>query len=379
LLKQPDLLLLDEPTNHLDAETIDWLENHLKEYPGTVIISTHDRYFLDNITGWILELEQSEGIPFEGNYSQWLAAKLERIALTEKQKSHKRVSIEKELKWIRMNSNDRKELSRERLSQYEQLVAKELTELPPDNVSIRIAPAPKLGEVVVQCHDVKKGFGENVLMENLDFSLPRSAVVGIVGPNGAGKTTLFNMILGSEKPDEGKVVVGETVKIACVEQFRDVLDAEKTVHDEISEGKDEVEFGAQKIPSRAYCSKFGFKGSDQQKLVGVLSGGERNRLHLAKVLKYGGNVILLDEPTNDLDVNTLRMLEDAIHEFSGCLMVISHDRFFLNRVCTHLLVYEGEAKISFFHGNWEEYEAMQKKQGKTTLENRRVKHRRFRM
>ncbi len=380
LLEQPDLLLLDEPTNHLDAETISWLESYLRDYKGTVIISTHDRYFLDNITGWILELEDGEGTPFEGNYSSWLSQKLEFLASTEKKESSKRKSIEKELKWIKMNTNDHQEINRERLVSYEQLVAKETSEQTDDATVISIAPAAPLGEKVLKLENLTKGFDKISLIENLTLDLPRGAITGIIGPNGAGKTTLFNMITGSEKPDSGELELGESVEIACVEQFRDILDGEKTIHDELSEGNSDIDFGTLSIPSRAYCSKFGFRGSDQQKLVKNLSGGERNRLHLAKILKSGANLILLDEPTNDLDVNTLRMLEDAINGFSGCIMVISHDRFFLNRVCTHLLVFEGDSEVVFFNGNWEAYEAYLKKTGKKgSAENRRAKYRKFKL
>ena len=380
LLEKPDLLLLDEPTNHLDAETIDWLENHLKEYPGSVIVSTHDRYFLDNITKWILELDEGLGLPFEGNYSSWLAQKIERLAREEKKESSRRRSLERELKWIRMSARDHGDISRARLHEYEKLVAREKAENETDPTVIRIAPGPELGQQVIRFDGVAKGYGRGPLFENLSFDVPKGAVVGIVGPNGTGKTTLFKLIAGTEKPDAGSVTVGPSVKFAWVEQFRDSLDGEKNVHDEISEGKSDIPFGARTIPSRAYCGRFGFKGTDQQKLVKHLSGGERNRLHLAKVLKSGGNVIMLDEPTNDLDVNTLRMLEDAINDFSGCVLVISHDRFFLNRVCTHLLVFEGDAKVTFFTGNWEAFEAARARAGgPSPFENRRAKYRKFKL
>jgi len=378
LLEQPDLLLLDEPTNHLDAETIDWLENHLRNYPGTVIISTHDRYFLDNITKWILELDQGRGIPFEGNYTSWLQQKLQILAQQEKKESHKRKSLEREFKWIKMSTADRHSLSRERISQYEQLVAKEKASMQQDGTVIQIAPAMPLGDQVIEAHSVDKGFDGGKLMDGLSFNLPKGAVVGIIGPNGTGKTTLFRMIAGLEKPDKGKIVVGSTVRMAWVDQHRDTLDGEKTVFDEISENQTDIIFGKQKIPARAYCGRFGFKGSDQQKIVKNLSGGERNRVHLAKILKSGGNLILLDEPTNDLDVGTLRLLEDAISEFSGCIMVISHDRFFLNRICTNLLVFEGDAHVQWFEGNYEEYESMRlKKMGSAAMENRRSRYKRF--
>ena len=378
LLEQPDLLLLDEPTNHLDAQTVAWLENYLKDYPGTVIISTHDRYFLDNITKWILELEDGHGIPFEGNYSSWLAQKLQILAASEKKESARRRSLERELKWIRMNTGDRHELQRERLAHFEDLVAREKSADRGDETVIQIAPAEHLGDLVVEFKGVGKAYDGNKLMENVSFSLPKGAVVGIIGPNGAGKTTMFRMIGGVEKPDNGEVVVGPTVKAAWVDQHREILSGDKTVFDEISDGLDDVQFGKMKIPSRAYCGRFGFKGSDQQKKVGELSGGERNRVHLAKIVKSGGNLLMLDEPTNDLDVGTLRLLEDAISDFAGCALVISHDRFFLNRICTHLLVFEGNSKVSWFEGNFEDYESMYlKKLGSAANDNRRAKFRRF--
>ncbi|KAF1081710.1 MAG: Energy-dependent translational throttle protein EttA [Candidatus Rifleibacterium amylolyticum] len=378
LLEQPDLLLLDEPTNHLDAQTVAWLENYLKDYPGTVIISTHDRYFLDNITKWILELEDGYGIPFEGNYSSWLAQKLEILAASEKKESARRRSLERELKWIRMNTGDRRELHRDRIAHFENLVSRESSSERGDETVIQIAPAEHLGDLVVDFKGVSKGYDGSKLLDDTSFSLPRGAVVGIIGPNGAGKTTMFRMIAGNEKPDNGEIVVGPTVKLAWVDQHRDTLNSENTVFDEISEGRDEVQFGKSKIPSRAYCGRFGFKGSDQQKKVGELSGGERNRLHLAKIVKSGGNLLMLDEPTNDLDVGTLRLLEDAISDFAGCALVISHDRFFLNRICTHLLVFEGNAKVSWFEGNFEDYESMYlKKLGAAANEGRRARFRRF--
>ncbi|NLI76309.1 MAG: energy-dependent translational throttle protein EttA [Candidatus Riflebacteria bacterium] len=377
-LEQPDLLLLDEPTNHLDAETIDWLENYLKNYPGTVLISTHDRYFLDNITKWILELDQGHGVPFEGNYTSWLGQKLERLAQQEKKESARRRSLERELKWIRMSAKDRHDLSAARIKEYEQLVARESAESNPEANVIQIAPATPLGDKVVEAKNLTKGFDGNVLIKDLTFNLPKGAVVGIIGPNGTGKTTLFKMIAGKEKPDGGEIAVGPTVQMAWVDQHRDVLTDEKTVFDEISDGKADIPFGKQKIPARAYCGRFGFRGTDQQKLVRDLSGGERNRVHLAKILKSGANLILLDEPTNDLDVGTLRLLEDAIQDFSGCIMVISHDRFFLNRVCTHLLVFEGESHVQWFEGNYEEYERIRlKKLGQAAYENRRARYRKF--
>ena len=378
LLEQPDLLLLDEPTNHLDAQTVAWLENYLKDYPGTVIISTHDRYFLDNITKWILELDEGRGIPFEGNYSSWLAQKLEILAKAEKRESAKRRSLERELKWIRMNSGDRRELHKDRIAKFEDLVARGMPGERGDETVIQIAPAEHLGDQVVEFEGVGKAYGQNKLLEDVQFKLPRGAVVGIIGPNGAGKTTMFRMIAGVENPDSGTVTVGPTVKMAWVDQHREVLEGDKTVFDEISDGLDEVQFGKIRIPSRAYCGRFGFKGSDQQKKVGNLSGGERNRVHLAKIVKSGGNLLMLDEPTNDLDVGTLRLLEDAIDEFAGCALVISHDRFFLNRICTHLLVFEGNAKVSWFEGNFEDYEnSCLKKMGTAANEGRRAKFRKF--
>ncbi|OQA05889.1 MAG: putative ABC transporter ATP-binding protein YjjK [bacterium ADurb.Bin374] len=380
LLEQPDLLLLDEPTNHLDAETIDWLENHLKNYPGTVIISTHDRYFLDNITKWILELEDGHGIPFEGNYTSWLQQKLEILAQQEKKESVRRRSLDRELKWIKMSSSDRHELSRERIMQYEQLVVRESAASQPESNVIQIAPAVPLGDKVIEVSSLTKGFENQPLIKDLSFKLPKGGIVGIVGPNGTGKTTLFRMLTGVEKPDSGTIDIGSTVKMVWVDQHRDSLNGENTVFDEISEGQADIAFGKLKIPARAYCGRFGFRGSDQQKFVKDLSGGERNRVHLAKILKSGGNVILLDEPTNDLDVNTLRLLEDAISDFSGCILVISHDRFFLNRICTHLMVFEGESHVEWFEGNYEEYEAMrQRKLGAAALENRRARYRRFKL
>jgi ATP-binding cassette ChvD family protein len=375
LLEKPDLLLLDEPTNHLDAQTVAWLENYLKDYPGTVIISTHDRYFLDNITKWILELDKGEGIPFEGNYTSWLAQKLEILAADEKKNSSRRKSIERELKWIKMNTGDRRELHRNRIEKYEEIVARNPSEK--DETVIQIAPAEHLGEQVVEFKNVSKAYGDNLILDDVSFILPRGAVVGIIGPNGAGKTTMFRMIGGQEKPDSGEVIVGPTVKLSWIDQHRTILDGEKTVFDEISEGLDEIQFGHNSINSRAYCGRFGFKGSDQQKKVGVLSGGERNRVHLAKIVKSGGNLLMLDEPTNDLDVSTLRLLEDAISNFSGCALVISHDRFFLNRICTHLLVFEGNAKVRWFEGNFEDYEELCLKKSGAANQNRRAKFKKF--
>jgi ATP-binding cassette ChvD family protein len=378
LLEQPDLVLLDEPTNHLDAETVDWLEAQLKEYPGTVIIVTHDRYFLDNITRWILELDNGKGIPWEGNYTSWLEQKLQRLAAESGQDTPRRRMLERELAWIKMSNKDRHELSRVRLAEYEQLVAKETAASRDENHVITIAPAPHLGDQVVEFQNVSKGYGDNLLIADLSFKLPKAAVVGVIGPNGAGKTTLFKMITGDETPDTGKALVGPTVQLAYVEQMRDSLSGDQSVIQAICGGDGDIQFGNRTIPARQYLARFGFKGADQQKSVQALSGGERNRAHLAKVLKAGGNLILLDEPTNDLDVNTLRLLEEAIMAFSGCAMIISHDRFFLNRVCTHLLVFEGEGMVRWFEGNYQEYEEWRiKEMGSGLFENRRNRYRKL--
>jgi len=378
LLEKPDLLLLDEPTNHLDAVTVDWLEDQLRDYPGTVIIVTHDRYFLDNITKWILELEGGRGIPFEGNYSSWLEQKLAKLAADEKKDSPRRKALERELTWIRMSGKDRHELQRSRLSEYERLVAEENAASGRDSATISIAPGPHLGDQVIDFKGVSKGYDGVELIKGLEFSLPRAAVVGLVGPNGAGKTTLFRMIVGEEKPDAGEVVLGKTVALSHVEQERSSLQGDHTLVEEIGGGNDEIQLGKKSVPVRQYLSRFGFKGADQQKPVGQFSGGERNRANLAKLLKDGGNVLLLDEPTNDLDVNTLRLLEEAILNFSGCVLVISHDRFFLNRVCTHTMAFEGDGQVRFFIGNYEEYEQWREKETGTRLfENRRGKYRKL--
>ncbi len=378
LLEQPDLLLLDEPTNHLDAETIDWLEEQLRDYPGTVIIVTHDRYFLDNITKWILELESGRGIPYEGNYSSWLEQKLGKLASDEKKDSPRARALARELAWIRMSNKERHELSRNRLIEYEQLVARETAVGRDDGSVIQIAPGPELGAQVLEFKNVAKSYGKNSLFSDLSFIVPRSAIVGLVGPNGTGKTTLFKMINGQEKPDSGEVKLGATVRISYVDQERSSLQGETPLLEEVGEGKDEVVLGKRAVPLRQYLSWFGFKGADQQKTAGELSGGERNRCHLAKVLKLGGNLLLLDEPTNDLDVNTLRMLEEAILNYNGCVMVISHDRFFLNRICTHVLVFEGEGKVRFFEGNYQEYEEWHRKElGGDFMKNRRNRYRKI--
>jgi energy-dependent translational throttle protein EttA len=376
LLEKPDLLLLDEPTNHLDAETIDWLEGQLREYPGTVIVVTHDRYFLDNITNWILELDEGKGIPWEGNYSTWIEQKLTKIAAQEKKDSSRSRALQRELAWIRMSNKDRHEVAHARLVEYEQLIAREKSS--DDGASIRIAPGPELGDSVIEFNGVSKGYDGSEIVSNVTFNIPRSAIVGLVGPNGAGKTTLFRMIIGEEKPDTGTVTVGKTVSFAYVPQGRDTLNTDKQLVEEVGEGLDEIAIGKQMVPVRSYLSRFGFRGSDQQKKVNQLSGGERNRCLLAKTLKIGGNVLLLDEPTNDLDVNTLRMLEEAIMDFSGCALVISHDRFFLDRICTHLLVFEGDGVVRWFDGNFREYEDWhQKEMGAKVYENRRSRYRRL--
>ncbi len=376
LLEQPDLLLLDEPTNHLDAETIDWLEVQLRDYPGTVIIVTHDRYFLDNVTKWILEIDGGHGVPWEGNYSSWLEQKLTKLATEEKKENARSRALAHELAWIRMSNKDRRELSRNRLAQYEQLVARETAASKEDQSVIQIAPGPTLGEQVIDVTGIAKSFSDTPLFQGLDFSIPQGAVVGVIGPNGTGKSTLFRMLVGKEQPDAGAITIGSTVKFAYVEQDLAALVSDRTLLDDVGDGGTEVMIGKRAVPIRQYLSRFGFKGADQQKTVRELSGGERNRCHLAKVLKTGGNVLLLDEPTNDLDVNTLRMLEEAIEDFSGCIMVISHDRFFLDRIATHLLVFEGEGQVRFFKGNYQEYEEWRLKElGTRLFENRRHRYR----
>ncbi len=375
LLEKPDILLLDEPTNHLDAETVEWLEMQLQEYPGTVIVVTHDRYFLDNITKWILELDNGRGIPFEGNYTSWLEQKLQRMGEGEAKGSARRKSLERELRWIRMSAKDREELTRERVADYERLLAREKA-VSEDSTVIEIPPGPRLGEKVLSFKDVSKAFGERSLIDGLSFDVPRGAVIGVLGPNGAGKTTLFNMVEGKETPDSGEVQMGETVEMASVDQHRTDLDDDNTVWEEISGGNDEIELGSRRVNSRNYVSRFNFRGTDQQKQVGDLSGGERNRVHLAKLIRRGGNLLLLDEPTNDLDVSAMRMLEDAIDTYSGCMLIISHDRFFLDRVCSHLLVFEGEGKVRWFQGNFHQYEDVRKKElGSDVFKNRRSRYR----
>ncbi len=378
LLERPDLLLLDEPTNHLDAETVDWLETQLREYPGTVIVVTHDRYFLDNVTKWILELEGGHGIPWEGNYSSWLEQKISKLAAEERKNSPRARALEHELAWIRMSNRDRRELSQARLSQYEQLLAREQAASKQDTAVIQIAPGPELGDQVIEYRGVSKQFGGNVLFKDLSFIVPKSAIIGIIGPNGTGKSTLLKMMVGQEKPDSGEVKLGATVKISYVEQERRALRGDLSLLDEVGGGSDFVMIGKREIPIRQYLSRFGFRGADQQKLSSQLSGGERNRCNLAKLLKDGGNVLLMDEPTNDLDVNTLRLLEEAILDFTGCVMVISHDRFFLDRICTHLLVFEGEQQVRWFKGNYQEYEEWRLKElGSRLFENRRGRYRKI--
>ncbi len=376
LLEKPDLLLLDEPTNHLDAETIGWLEEQLKVYPGTVIIVTHDRYFLDNVTKWILELEGGHGIPWEGNYSSWLEQKLATLASAEKKDSPRAKALQKELSWIRMSRGDRNELTRARIHEYERLVAKETAAAKGSDGTIRIAPGPDLGTQVIEFSDVDMGYDNRKLFEKLSFIVPRSAVVGLIGPNGTGKTTLIKLITGELKPLDGNITIGSTVEFAFADQERESLDGDVSLVDEIGGGYDEITIGNSKIPIRKYLAQFGFTGSSQQKMANQLSGGERNRCHLAKVLKIGGNVLLLDEPTNDLDVNTLRKLEEAILDFAGCVLVISHDRFFLDRICTHLLVFEGENNVRWFEGNFSAYQDWRLKElGDRMFENRRNRYR----
>jgi sulfate-transporting ATPase len=355
LLSQPDLLLLDEPTNHLDAESVEWLEHHLAEYKGTVVAVTHDRYFLDNVAGWILELDRGRGIPYRGNYTGWLEQKQERLAQSDKQEVARQRTIAAELEWVRTNPKGRRNKSKARLANYERLLAEE-SNVKLDQVQIHIPAGPRLGDVVIEAAGLRKGFGERLLIEDLSFSLPRGGIVGVIGPNGAGKTTLFRMITGQEQPDGGTLRIGDTVELAYVDQSRDALDDSKNVWEEISGGLDQIKVGEQWVNSRQYTASFNFRGSDQQKQVSKLSGGERNRLHLAKLLKGGGNLLLLDEPTNDLDVDTLRALEEALLSFAGCAVVISHDRWFLDRIATHVLAFEGDSQVSWFEGNFEAYE-----------------------
>jgi ATP-binding cassette ChvD family protein len=356
LLSAPDLLLLDEPTNHLDAESVAWLERHLQEYEGTVVVVTHDRYFLDNVTGWILELDRGHGVPFKGNYSSWLEQKQQRLATEERKEKARKRAIDRELEWVRMGTSARRNQSKARLRDFERLIADEQN-VKLDDVQIHIPVGQRLGELVVEADDLSKGYDDRVLMEGLSFSLPRGGIVGVIGPNGAGKTTLFRMITGQEQPDSGALRIGETVELAYVDQSRDALDPDKTVWEEISDGEDQIDVGGRRMASRAYVAGFNFRSSDQQKKVGKLSGGERNRVHLAKLLRRGGNLLLLDEPTNDLDVDTLRALEQALLDFAGCAVVISHDRWFLDRIATHVLAFEGDSQVVWFEGNFEAYES----------------------
>jgi sulfate-transporting ATPase len=377
LLRSPDLLLLDEPTNHLDAESVAWLERFLKDYPGTVVGVTHDRYFLDNVAGWILELDRGSGIPWEGNYSSWLDQKQRRLEVEEKQETKRQRTLLRELDWIRMSPRARQAKGKARLNAYEDLL-KEETAQKIEQVEIYIPPGPRLGDVVVEARDLRKGYGDLLLMDDVTFTLPRGGIVGVIGPNGAGKTTLFRMITGQEQPDAGTLRLGETVQIGYVDQSRDALVAEKSVWEEITGGSDEVELGKRTVASRAYVSWFNFKGRDQQRKVGSLSGGERNRVHLAKLLKGGANLLLLDEPTNDLDVDTLRALEEALLAFAGCAVVISHDRWFLDRIATHMLAFEGDSKVVWFQGNYQDYEVDRRRRlGAEADQPHRIKYRKL--
>jgi ATP-binding cassette ChvD family protein len=377
LLEQPEMLLLDEPTNHLDAESVAWLEKYLEGFPGTVVAITHDRYFLDNVAKWILELDRGAGIPWEGNYSSWLDQKRKRLATEEKQASARQKTLERELEWVRMAPKARQAKGKARLQRYEEL-RQEADRQSEGSVEILIPVPERLGEEVVVAEKLSKGYGDHLLFENLNFALPRGGIVGVIGPNGAGKTTLFRMIAGQEKPDSGNLTIGKTVKLAYVDQSRDSLDGTKTVYEEISGGEDELLFGSRKVNARAYCAGFNFRGSDQQKKVKDLSGGERNRVHLAKLLKSGGNLLLLDEPTNDLDVDTLRALEDALVAFAGCAVVISHDRWFLDRVATHILAFEGESEVYWYEGNYQDYAAdFKKRKGVDANQPHRIRYKKL--
>ena len=374
LLQKPDILLLDEPTNHLDAESVAWLEHHLKSYPGTIIAVTHDRYFLDNVAGWILELDRGQGIPWQGNYTSWLEQKQERLRRQEKSESERQKTLERELEWIRMSPKARRAKGKARINAYEALLDRE-SEKRREDLEIHIPPGPRLGNVVIEAQGVCKGYGDNLLVEDMTFALPPGGIVGVIGPNGAGKTTLFRMITRQEQPDSGTIRIGETVALAYVDQSR-TLDPQKSIWEEITGGADLLKLGAREVNSRAYVARFNFSGTDQQKKVGMLSGGERNRVHLAKMLKEGANVLLLDEPTNDLDVNTLRALEEALDSFAGCAVVISHDRWFLDRIATHILAFEGDSKVVWFDGNYSEYEADRKTRlGAAAERPHRIKYR----
>ncbi|MBI3807510.1 MAG: energy-dependent translational throttle protein EttA [Nitrospirae bacterium] len=376
MIQEPDILLLDEPTNHLDAESVQWLEQHLQQYKGTVIAVTHDRYFLDNVAGWILELDRGHGIPFQGNYTSWLEQKQVRLEKEEKAESKRRKSLEHELEWIRMSPKARQSKGKARLNRYEELVNQKQDEQAAD-LEIYIPPGPRLGDVVVECKGVSKAYGDKILYENVNFSLPKGGIVGVIGPNGAGKTTMFRMIIGKEKPDAGTIKVGETVKLGYVDQDRS-LDATKSVYDIISEGHETIMLGKAEVNARAYCARFNFAGTDQQKKVKDLSGGERNRVHLARMLKEGANLIILDEPTNDLDINTLRALEEGLERFAGCAVISSHDRWFLDRIATHIMAFEGDSKVVWFEGNYSEYEADRKKRlGKEADQPHRIRYRKL--
>jgi len=374
LLEKPDLLLLDEPTNHLDAESVAWLERALQDYSGTVVSITHDRYFLDNVAGWILELDRGEGVPWKGNYSSWLEQKQKRLALEEKQESARQKQLKHELEWVRSSPHARQAKSKARLAAYEEMVAQSTEKRDPAG-EITIPPGPRLGGLVLEAKGLRKAYGDRLLIDDLTFKLPKNGLVGVIGPNGAGKTTLFRMIAGQEKPDAGELKLGDSVKLAYVDQSRDALAGEKTVFQEVSGGQDQIDLGGRQIPARAYLAGFAFKGSDQQKRVKDLSGGERNRVHLAKMLKSGGNLLLLDEPSNDLDVETLRSLEEGLLDFAGCAVVISHDRWFLDRIATHILAFEGESRVFFFEGNYQDYEADKKKRlGADALQPTRIRY-----
>ncbi|HKX27530.1 MAG TPA: energy-dependent translational throttle protein EttA [Blastocatellia bacterium] len=375
LLKQPEILLLDEPTNHLDAETVGWLEQHLQKYPGTVIAVTHDRYFLDNVAGWILELDRGQGIPWQGNYSSWLEQKQERLRREERAESARQKTLERELEWIRLAPKARHAKSKARIKAYESMLNQEV-EKRSEELELFIPPGPRLGDLVIESTEVGKGYGEKLLFEGLTFKLPPGSIVGVIGPNGAGKTTLFRLIVGQERPDHGSFRLGETAKLAYVDQSRETLNAGKSIWEEISDSQDTIQLGNRQVNSRAYVARFNFSGSDQQKKIGGLSGGERNRVHLAKMLKAGANVILLDEPTNDLDVNTLRALEEALENFAGCAVIISHDRWFLDRVATHILAFEGDSKVTWFDGNYSQYEADRRQRlGANADQPHRIKYR----